>query len=244
MASSAGKGKKEKPVHRAPENPNARHRERLRDRFLTVGLEGFSDHEILELFLTLVIPRKDVKPQAKALLLRFQTLRGVLEAPIERLADVAGVGETSALQLKFLHAFIERILKDRARGSGPVLSSPDAVRQYLQVGMSGLREEMIQVMFLDAKNTIIDAEKLERGTVDQAAVYPRKVIERALHHNAVAFILVHNHPSGDPTPSDEDKDLTRILAAAARTMGMSLHDHIVIGKDREFSFRENGLLAG
>lgn len=220
------------------------HRERLRERFQAVGLEGFSDHEILELFLTLVIARKDVKPQAKALLLKFQTLKGVLEAPFERLSGIPGIGETSALQLKFLHSFLERVLKDRAREAGPVLANPDAVREYLQVGMAGLRSEEIQVLFLDAKNTIIESEKLESGTVDQAAVYPRQIIEKALHHNAVSFILVHNHPSGDPTPSEEDKGLTQAVAAAARTMGMSLHDHIVVGKDREFSFRENGLLAG
>ena len=222
---------------------NGGHRSRLRERFLAVGLDGFSDHEILEFFLTLVIPRKDVKPQAKALLAKFQTLRGILDAPVEKLTEVKGVGKTTAFQLRFLHAFIERILKDRARETGSVLSNPQAVREFLQVGMAGLRNEEIQVLFLDAKNTIIDSEKLEMGTVDQAAVYPRKVIQRALHHNAVGFILVHNHPSGNPTPSEEDKDLTRAVAAAARTMGMSLHDHIVIGKDREFSFREQGLLS-
>ncbi len=234
----AGQAKREKQAV-----SHAEHRKRLRERFLKVGLSGFSDHEVLEFFLTLAIPRKDVKPQAKALLVKFKTLRGVLEAPIAKLVEIPGVGEQAAVQIRFLHSFLERILKDRMREAEPTLASPAAVRDYLQVGMEGLREEVIQVLYLDAKNAIIESENLERGTVDQASVYPRKIIERAIHHNAVSFILVHNHPSGDPTPSEDDKALTKALAAAARTMGMSLHDHIVIGKDKDFSFRENGLMT-
>lgn len=222
--------------------PHAGHRNRLRARFLKAGLAGFADHEILELFLTLVVPRRDVKPAAKALLDRFKTLRGVVAAPREKLIEIRGIGARAATELAFLHAFLERLLKDRARAAGPALSNPDAVRDYLQIGMSALKDEVLQVLFLDAKNTIIESEALHRGTVNQTAVYPRKIIERALHHNAVSFILVHNHPSGDPTPSEEDKAVTRAVAAAARAMGMSLHDHIVVGRDREFSFREHGLM--
>lgn len=219
------------------------HRKRLKERFDRAGIGALHDHEILELALTLAIPRRDVKLAAKALLARFGSLRGVFAASRAELAEAEGIGDAASFLLQFLHALHVRLLLDRSREAGPVLGTPRAVLDLLGAEMSGLRDEVFRVLFLDAKNHLLASEDLHRGTVNETAVYPRKLAERAIARNAVSVILAHNHPSGNPTPSPEDRLLTERLVAALDALEIRVHDHIVIGRNRHFSFRESGLLA-
>ena len=217
------------------------HRKRLRERFLAGGAAAVPDYELLELVLFRAIPRQDVKPLARRLLDAFGDFNGVLSAGVERIAEIEGAGEAVAIELKVVEAAAHRLSRARVLGRR-VISSWDALLDYCHTVMSHRESEHFRVLFLDRKNAVIADEEQARGTVDHVPVYPREVVKRALALNASALILVHNHPSGDPTPSQADIAMTAQIRAAAEPLGITLHDHIVIGKSREQSFRSAGLL--
>ncbi|MGA1803441.1 RadC family protein [Rhizobium sp. HT1-10] len=212
------------------------HRERLRTRFRENGDAALADYEILELLLFRLIPRRDTKPIAKALIDRFQTLGGVMGAPTALLQEVKGVGEAVALDLKLMASVAQRMLKSDIRGK-QVLASWSAVIDYCHSAMAYEQREQFRILFLDKRNTLIADEVQGRGTVDHTPVYPREVVKRALELSATAIILVHNHPSGDPTPSRADIDMTKTIVDTARPLGIVVHDHIIIGKDGHASFK-------
>jgi len=217
------------------------HRQRLRDRFASGGATAMPDYELLELVLFRSLPRCDVKPVAQRLLHTFGDFNRVLSAPVPRLTDVRGVGPAVACDLKLIEAATHRMARSRILQS-PVLSSWDALLDYCRTAMSHLETEQFRVLFLDRKNVLIADEAQASGTVDHVPVYPREVVKRALELNASALILVHNHPSGDPTPSQSDIDMTSQIDSAAHALGLTLHDHLVIGKSAEFSFKSEGYL--
>lgn len=217
------------------------HRRRLRERFMRGGAEAMPDYELLELVLFRAIPRQDVKPLARRLLDRFGDFNRVLSASPARLREVKGVGESVVQELKIVEAAAHRLARARVIHR-PVLSSWDALLDYCRTSMAHREIEQFRVLYLDRKNVLIADEEQARGTVDHVPVYPREVVKRALELNASALILVHNHPSGDPTPSDADIAVTAQIRQAAAIMGIALHDHLVIGKSREVSFRSEGLL--
>ena len=217
------------------------HRQRLRQRFLEAGGKALPDYELLELVLFGAIPRGDVKPLAKALVARFGDFAGVVSAPPERLAEVPGVGESVLSVLKTIEAGAERLALGRLKGR-PTLSSWDALHDYLQVSMGHAQAESFRVLYLDRKNHLLADEVQQRGTVDHAPVYPREVVKRALDLGATALIMVHNHPSGDPTPSRADVEMTRQVVQAAAAMGIVVHDHVVVGHGEHASFKALGLI--
>ncbi|NBB47308.1 DNA repair protein RadC [Rhizobium sp. CRIBSB] len=219
-----------------PEAHYVGHRERLRSRFRDGGETALADYEILELLLFRLIPRRDTKPIAKALLARFQTLAGVLGAPPALLQEVKGVGETVALDLKLIANVAQRMLKSELREK-QVLSSWSSVIDYCHAAMAYETTEQFRILFLDKRNVLIADEIQGRGTVDHTPVYPREVVKRALELSATAIILVHNHPSGDPTPSRADIDMTRTIVETAKPLGITVHDHIIIGKDGHASLK-------
>ena len=225
------------------DNLHAGHRKRLKDRFLKSGLEGFHDYEIVELLLTYAIPRRDVKPLAKKLITRFGGLKGIFDAASTELAVIEGVGDNAAILVNLIKAVSAEYLKERALKKDVVRSSKD-VLDYLKVTLSGEKLEKFLAIYLNAKNEILSVETLQEGTIDQTAVYPRKAMERALRHNAKSVIFVHNHPSGDATPSKSDRELTNNLKAAAKTMDIIVHDHIIIGRNTHVSCKELGWLEG
>lgn len=214
----------------------ADHRKRLRQRFLEGGAAAMPDYELLELVLFRAIPRQDVKPLARQLLDTFGDLNRVIAAPVPRLLQVKGVGDAVVLELKLLEAVAQRMARSRVMQQ-PVLSGWAALLDYCHTAMAHRETEQFRVLFLDRKNVLIADEEQARGTVDHVPVYPREVVKRALELNACALILVHNHPSGDPTPSDADIAMTAQIRDAAEVLGIVLHDHIIIGKERELSFR-------
>jgi DNA repair protein RadC len=218
------------------------HRKRLRERFQRGGAEGLHNYELLELLLTYAIPRVDVKPPAKSLLKRFKTLGGVLDASQAELESVRGLGGSSAVLIRLVKELLGSYLEEQIQHR-EVLSSPEAVRDFARMKLAGLPHEAFMVIFLDVKNHVIDHEVLHEGTVDRAVVYPRRIIEAALAHHAAGLILSHNHPSGDPAPSQEDKRLTRSVVEAARTVEIRVLDHLIVGKAGHFSFHENQLLT-
>ncbi len=226
----------------APEQPGQGHRARLRDKFLEFGLDKFTDDELLELLLTLATPRRDCKQQARALLAAFGGLRGVLEAPAPALAAVPGVGPRNILGLKLVPAAARRYLEDRLKAGGR-LEGPEQAAEYLQLTMRGLTHEVFRVFLLDPGRRVRAVEDLFSGTLDQAAVYPREVVARALAAGAAALVCAHNHPSGDCAPSRQDRDLTRQLYYACRGVGLELVDHLVVGEGRIHSFAQAGELA-
>ncbi|MBY6113781.1 DNA repair protein RadC [Mameliella alba] len=217
------------------------HRARLRERFLVGGADALPDYEMLELVLFRAIPRRDVKPLARQLLDCFGDFNGVVSAPLHRLREVKGVGESVVTELKIVEAAAHRLAQARVLRK-QVVSSWDALLDYCQTTMAHRDTEQFRILFLDRKNVLIADEPQARGTVDHVPVYPREVVKRALELNASALILVHNHPSGDPTPSQADIDMTAQIQLAADALGITLHDHLVIGKSRELSFRSEGLL--
>ncbi len=217
------------------------HRQRLRRRFLDGGPDALPDYEMLELVLFRAIPRQDVKPLAHALLQRFGDFNTVISAPAHRLQQVAGVGPSVVCELKLVEAAAHRLARARVL-QRPILASWDALLAYCQTTMAHRETEQFRLLFLDRKNTLIADEAQATGTVDHVPVYPREVMKRALELNASALILVHNHPSGDPTPSDSDIAMTHQIEHAAQVLGIVLHDHLIIGKSREISFRAEGLL--
>lgn len=219
----------------------ADHRKRLRARFTEGGAAAIPEYELLELILFRTIPRQDVKPLARRLLDAFGDLNRVVTAAVPRLMAVDGVGEAVVQDLKILEAVAHRMMRARVMHR-PVLSSWDALVDYCHTAMAHRETEQFRVLYLDRKNVLIADEEQARGTVDHVPVYPREVVKRALELNASALILVHNHPSGDPTPSQSDITMTGQVQDAAAVLGITLHDHLIVGKGREISFRAEGYL--
>ncbi len=217
------------------------HRKRLRERFMAGGSAAMPDYELLELVLFRSIPRQDVKPLARALMDTFGDFNRVLTAPEERLRQIKGVGDTVITDLKILEACAHRMARARVM-QRHVISGWDALLDYCHTTMAHRETEKFRVFFLDRKNVLIADEEQAKGTVDHVPVYPREVAKRALELNASALILVHNHPSGDPTPSQSDIDMTNRIQDACTALGLTLHDHLIIGKSNELSFRSEGYL--
>ncbi len=234
---------KSKPHH-------AGHRERLRERARTAGIHHLPDYELLELFLFRSQPQGDVKPVAKALLTRFGSLAAVLAASVEDLMTVKaedsrgrakGVGAETALDLAALHEVSRRVAKEEANRR-TVISSWTALLAYVRLSLQHEPREQFRVLYLDKKNQLILDEIQNRGTVDHAPVYPREVVRRALELSASAMIIVHNHPSGDPTPSRADIDMTKQVIEAARALSLTVHDHLIVGREGVASFKQLGLM--
>lgn len=219
----------------------ADHRARLRERFMQGGSAAMPDYELLELVLFRAIPRQDVKPLARLLLETLGDFNRVLSAEPARLAAIKGVGPAVVQELKIVEAAAQRLARAKVMHR-PLLSSWDALIDYCHTAMSHRETEHFRTLYLDRKNILIADEEQARGTVDHVPVYPREIIRRALELNASAMILVHNHPSGDPTPSEADILMTNRIAQGAEIMGITLHDHLIIGKNREISFRAEGLV--
>lgn len=217
------------------------HRKRLREKFLKSGLAGFHDYEIVELLLSLGTPRKDCKLPAKEAIKRFQTLRGVLEAPAEELQKIEGIGAHSAFGIKLVQEVSREFLKAKILDK-PFYKSSQEVFDYLYHSMRGLKKEVFKVVYLNNQNQIIDTVDLSAGTVNSSSVSPREVVEGAIKNNATALIFVHNHPSGNPEPSTSDRGLTRELVYAGRIMQLKVLDHIIIGDNRYYSFSGEGLI--
>lgn len=231
------KQKKEKTEHKG-----AGHRGRLREKFLESGLDGFHDYEVIELLLTLGMPRKDCKTPAKAALKRFKTLQGVFEATPRELCEVDGIGPKNLVGLKLVKAVAERYLAKKIQGQD-VISNSRSLFQYLYHHMRDKDRECFEVIYLDAKNKVIGMDTLFKGTLTASSVYPREVVRAALDHRAAALIFAHNHPSGEPEPSPEDTMLTRQLVFACRTLGITVHEHLIIGNGSYFSFADQGYIA-
>lgn len=217
------------------------HRQRLRNRFMAGGAAAMPDYEMLELILFRAIPRRDVKPLAHLLLKTFGDFNRVISAPIERLQAINGVGQAVIQELKIVEAATHRMARSRVI-QRPVISGWEHLIDYCHTSMAHRETEQFRVFFLDRKNVLIADEEQAQGTVDHVPVYPREVVKRALDLNASALILVHNHPSGDPTPSEADIGMTHQIKDAAEALGLTLHDHIIVGKERELSFRSAGYI--
>ncbi|MCK4352148.1 DNA repair protein RadC [candidate division WOR-3 bacterium] len=218
------------------------HRKRLREKFLKSGIEAFHDYEIIELLLTLGTPRKDCKQQAKDAIKKFKGLRGVLDASLEELQEVKGIGPLNAFGIKLFQEISERYLKEKIIGKKVVLKSSTSVFNYLYQSMQKEKKEIFKVLFLDSKNKLIDIETLFVGSLNSSMVYPREIMEKAIKHNAVSLIFVHNHPTGDPAPSQSDKEITKQLISAGNIMQIKVLDHIIIGDNKYFSFADEGLI--
>lgn len=213
------------------------HRERARQKFLAVGADALADYELLELVLQIVLPRRDTKALAKELIQKFGSFSGVFGAPPARLAEVKGLGELSGTSLKIIQAAAQRFAKDRMTPDLPILGSWTALIDYCHAQMAFNNVEQFRILFLDKKNRLIADEVQQTGTVDHTPVYPREVIKRTLELSATALILVHNHPSGDPAPSSADVQMTRQINDVARPLGITVHDHIIIGKSGHSSMK-------
>lgn len=220
-------------------NDSKGHRLRLREKFNRAGTTALNDYEILELLLTYAIPRRDVKPIAKDLIKNFKTLRGVMDAPLDELEMVEGIGENAATLFKLAKELSKLYLKEKTFHKD-VLDSPKAVMDYLNVALSGERVEKFMALYLNSKNEILEIETLFEGCIDRSLVSPRKVIEMAFKHNAKSIIFVHNHPSGDPTASKDDITITKDLVRAAKAVDIAVHDHIIVGKGSHVSGRKEG----
>jgi DNA repair protein RadC len=216
------------------------HRRRMRERLFAAGPEALADYELLEMVLY-AVPRIDTKPLAKALIAKFGSFAAAISAPRAELLAVEGMGDGAVAALKVVHAASLRLLKAELRDR-PVLTSWDRLIEYLHAALAREPIEQVRVLFLDSRNRLLADEQQWRGTVNHAPIYPREVVRRALELQAAALILVHNHPSGDPTPSRADIEMTREVAAAARALGLALHDHVIVGNGRWLSFRQEGLL--
>jgi DNA repair protein RadC len=217
------------------------HRERLRARFLAGGVEAMPDYELLELVLFRSVPRRDVKPLAKRLIQRFGSFAEAIAAPRARLMEVDGIGETIATDFALVQAASQRLLKGGI-SARPVLSSWSSLLDYCRAAMAFAEREEFRVLFLDKRNQLIADEVQQRGTVDHTPVYPREVVRRALELAATAVILVHNHPSGDPTPSQADIRMTRDIVAIAKPLGILVHDHVIVGRGGHASLKGQGLI--
>lgn len=217
------------------------HRQRMRQRLLKAGPDSLADHEMLEMILFIALPRRDTKPIARALLARFRSFAAVVGAPVQELLDIDGLGEAGSAAIKLVQAAALRMLKHEVAAQ-PVLSSWDRLTEYLTASMEHERAEQFRILFLDARNRLIADEVQGYGTVNHAPAYPREIVKKCLQHNATALILAHNHPSGEPTPSREDVAMTEAISRAVQTVGVTVHDHIIIGRKRWLSFRQEKLL--
>lgn len=218
------------------------HRGRLRERFLAGGLQGFHDYEVIELLLSLATPRKDCKANAKAALEQFGSLEAVMEASAETLVKVPGIGRRNMLGICLVKAVAERYLKKKVVGRTAVNNSRELF-DFLYHSLRDKTRECFKVVFLDAKNKILDLQTLFTGTLTASAVYPREVVKAALEKSAAALMFAHNHPSGEPEPSSDDVEITRQLIFACRVMGITVHEHIIIGANRYYSFADEGHMA-
>ncbi len=212
------------------------HRERLRGRFREAGPDALADYELLELILFRAIPQRDVKPLAKKLIETFGSFAEVVGAPETRLKEIKGLGEAAITELKIVHASANRLARGQVKAR-KVLSSWSSVLDYCRTAMAFADKEQFRILFLDKRNQLIADEVQQTGTVDHTPVYPREVVKRALELSATAIILVHNHPSGDPTPSRADIQMTQSIVEVAKPLGISVHDHIIVGKDGHASLK-------
>ena len=231
----------EKPVVAPSPHDGIGHRARLRERLLGGGAEALADYEVLEYLLFAGMRQGDTKPVAKALLKRFGTLAGVLNADAGALKQVKGVGETTAAALKSVAVAARRMARSEVREK-PVLGSWQALLDYLSIDMAHLTVERVRVLYLDTKNRLIDDHHVGDGSIDEAAIHPREVIRRAMDVGASAMILVHNHPSGSPEPSRADIQVTQRIAEAGRLLGVTVHDHVIVGREGHVSLRSKGLI--
>ncbi|MDP8265675.1 MAG: DNA repair protein RadC [Candidatus Aceula meridiana] len=220
---------------------NSGHRQRIKEKYEKSGMNGWLDYEVLELALSYAIPRKDTKSIAKDLLSHFKTFNGVLDAERKELESIKGISEHSSVFLRFLKD-VSILYMEQGIHNRDLLSSPQVVCDYLKVALKGLADEEIKMLFLDGRNQLIEMETLKSGTVNRSVVFPRKVVERALYHHAVGVIIAHNHPDGSLEPSDEDQDMTRAVQEALKTVDIKLLDHIIIGGNEYYSFKENRVL--
>ena len=212
------------------------HRERLRDRFRDAGPDALSDYELLEMVLFRALPRRDVKPLAKALIARFGSFAEVVHAPEARLREISGLGDAAVTEMKLIAATASRVAKGQVK-QRTVLSSWSSVIDYCRTAMAFADKEQFRILFLDKRNQLIADELQQVSTVDHTPVYPREVVKRALELSATAIVLVHNHPSGDPTPSQADIQMTKSIVAIAAPLGISVHDHIIVGKNGHASLK-------
>jgi DNA repair protein RadC len=212
------------------------HRERLRARFRAAGADALAEYELLELVLFRALPRRDVKPLAKTLIATFGSFAEVIAAPATRLAEVKGLGEAAITELKLIQAAANRLTRGEVK-KRPVLSSGQAVVAYCRTAQAFAEREQFRILFLDKRNQLIADEVQQTGTVDHTPVYPREVVKRALELSATALVLVHNHPSGDPTPSSADITMTEQIVAVAAPLGIAVHDHIIVGRDGHVSLK-------
>jgi DNA repair protein RadC len=217
----------------------AGHRERLRARFMTGGADPLPDYELLELLLFRSLPRRDVKPIAKRLITRFGSFAEVLSAPVERLVEIDGIGESAAIDLKIAAAAAQRLTKGSV-SKRQVLASWASVIEYCRAAMAFSEREEFRILFLDKRNQLIADEVQQRGTVDHTPVYPREIVRRALELSATALVLVHNHPSGDPTPSQADIRMTHDIIAISKPLGITIHDHVIVGRNGHASLKGQG----
>ena len=217
------------------------HRDRLRQRFIASGSEAMADYELLELLLFRILPRRDTKPMAKALIKRFGSFSEVLAAPPVLLKEIDGFGESAVTDLKVILAAAQRFARDDVVGR-PVLASWTELIDYCRSQMAFAEKEQFRILFLDKRNQLIADEVQQVGTVDHTPVYPREVIKRSLELSATALILVHNHPSGDPSPSSADVQMTRAIMDIATPLGIIIHDHVIIGRNGHVSLRARKLL--
>jgi DNA repair protein RadC len=217
------------------------HRERLRKRFRDAGADALPDYELIELVLFRAVPRRDTKPLAKAILARFGTFAEAMSAPDELLKEVPGLGEAAITEIKLVRAAALRLVRGEVL-ERPVLASWSQVLDYCRASMGFEPKEQLRILFLDKRNQIIADEVQQEGTVDHTPVYVREVVKRALELSATAIVLVHNHPSGDPTPSRADIEMTKQIVQSAKNLGIVVHDHIIVGKQGHASFRGLGLI--
>ena len=219
------------------------HRERLRKRFLNSGFEGLADYEIVEMLLTLAIPRRDVKEQAKVLIKRFGNLRGILDAPIDEVRKVDGIGEVTPAVLRMMREIVSLYLQQTIEKQ-EALSDPNRLHEFWRVKIGNSANEVFMVGYLDSGYRLLrdGIERLEEGTIDRATVYPRRVVEAALRRKAAAIMLAHNHPNGDVRPSEQDKLITKALVLAAAAVQLKILDHLIVSAEQVFSFRQGGLL--
>ena len=222
-------------------NQNEGHRQRLRHKFLKSGLDGFHDYEIIELLLTLGTPRKDCKSVAREALKKFGTLKSVLEADPSKLKEIKGIGDNNVFGLKITQAVSRRFLADRIMDQDFMRSSEE-VMEYLKHNLRDKTREIFMVIYLNGRNQILQMEELFEGTLTTSAVYPREVVKRALDHAAAALVFVHNHPSGNPKPSQDDITITKKLKEAAESIDVLVHDHLIIAGNEVYSFADNGLI--
>lgn len=219
--------------------PYEGHRSRLRQRFEKSGFQGFHGYEILELLLTYAIPRKDTKPVAKELIKKFKTIQKILDAPLDKLKEVDGMGENTALFLKILRETISEYFKGLSIEK-KIFKTLDELVDYLKAVIGGKQNEIVHVLYLNSKNELLHSEDLGEGTVSEAVAFPRRIVEGALKHNATSVILAHNHPGGLSEPSDNDNMLTEAVKKALMTVNVSLQEHVIISDDGLYSYRKSG----